>query len=201
MKPISASEASGSVGMSARGVSVVPRIVLPSHGTAKRTRPSDVFGTISACAPGRNPRSTTTCTPWLGATIGARDGASSLRSMSRTASTQTPVALTTQRARSVKGWPVSPSRPCTPRTRPSSRSSPVAGQWFSTTAPCAIAVRASVTASRASSNWPSQYFTPPESDACRTLGSNSTVRRADSRAVGPSPRRPASASYAFKPTP
>ena len=55
--------------MSSRGVSVVPRIVLPSHGTANSTRPSSVFGTSSACVPGRNERSTTRCTPWLGATM------------------------------------------------------------------------------------------------------------------------------------
>jgi hypothetical protein len=70
--------------------------------------------------------------------------------MSRSASTQMPVALTTQAAAT--------ERPptCTPRTCPFSRSRPVTGAWFSTTAPRAIAVRASVTASRASSNWASQ---------------------------------------------
>ena len=77
-------------------------------------------------------------------------------SMSRTASTHTPVALTTQRARSVAVTPLSLSRTCNPRTWPFSCTSPVAAQWLTSKAPRAAAVRASNSARRASSNWPSQ---------------------------------------------
>ena len=201
MKSTSSRKGVGSRSRSWRGVSVVPRIVLPSQGTAKSTRPSLVFGTISACVPGRKARSTTRCTPWLGATMAGLGGASVSRSMSRTASTQTPAALTTQRARRSKRSPLSASRACSPRTLPPSRSRSVTAQWFSTTAPRVMAVRANSTASRASSNCPSQYLMPPTSPWRRTVGSSSCVRRADSISVGPRLCRPASTSYIFSPVP
>ena len=99
----SASSLSG-VGSSARsldGVSVVPKMTLPSQGTANKTLPSDVLGTISATSDCRNSASTTKCTPWLGATMGLtgalRPAGLAAPSLSRKASTQTPVALITQR--------------------------------------------------------------------------------------------------------
>ena len=76
-------------------------MTLPSHGTANSTRPSAVLGTISAWSPGRNSRSTTMCTPWLGATMGLTARPIASPSCWRNSSTQTPVALITQRARSV----------------------------------------------------------------------------------------------------
>lgn len=192
MKATSSATGAGSRSRSSRGVSVVPRIALPIQGTTNNTLPSAVFGTSRACEPGENSRSTTTCTPWLGATMGARRGDPGSRSMSRTASTLTPVALITQRARSANDSPLSASRAMTPRTRPSSRRNDVTSQWLSTTAPRVNAVRASATARRASSNRPSQYFAPPASP-CR--GTPAAVR-ARARTTGTRcgrcrPRRPA----------
>lgn len=72
--------------------------------------------------PGRKSRGSVRCTPWLGATmVGAF-----LSSMRRTASTQTPVALITQRARSVKTASPSASVAVTPSTLPFVMVSPVA---------------------------------------------------------------------------
>ena len=52
---------------SATGVSVVPTTTRSCQGTAKSTRPSSVWGTRMALAPGWNRRSSTRWTPWLGA--------------------------------------------------------------------------------------------------------------------------------------
>ena len=70
MKRTSSRNGSGSRTTSRRGLSVVPRMSLPSQGTANSTRPSAVLGTIKAWSDGKNSRSTTMCTPWLGATMG-----------------------------------------------------------------------------------------------------------------------------------
>ena len=156
MNATSSANGVGSSLKSSRGVSVVPRMVLPSQGTANNTRPSAVLGTSKAWSPGQNLRSTTRCTPWLGATSAGRFGADGSRSMSRTASTHTPVALMTQPACSTARSCVSLSRTVTPVTRALSRCNEIALQWFITTAPSRNAVRASASASRASSNWPSQ---------------------------------------------
>ncbi|MNI50359.1 hypothetical protein D3C73_1050160 [compost metagenome] len=64
--------------------------------------------------PGRNSCGKVRCTPWLGATIVA----AFLSSMRRTASTQTPVALMTQRARNEKLAPPITSCAVTPSTLP-----------------------------------------------------------------------------------
>ncbi|KAG1435883.1 hypothetical protein G6F56_013792 [Rhizopus delemar] len=114
MKSTSWAPASGSSGKSSRGVSVVPTMVWPFHGTTHSTRPSSVLGIRMARLPGRKSRGKVRCTPWLGATIvGAF-----LSSMRRTASTQTPVALITQRARSEKLAPPMTSCAVTPSTLP-----------------------------------------------------------------------------------
>ena len=201
MNSTSCANGAGSRTMSSRGVSVVPRMVLPIQGTQKSTRPSAVLGTIRPWLPGRKLRSTTRCTPWLGATIGGRAALPASRSMLRTASTQTPVALTTQRARTVCCAPVSASCATSPRTWPFSRSSDTTGMWLSINAPRPAAVRARATARRASSNWPSQYLTPPRRPARRAVGSSASVPAADSHSVAPRPRAPASASYRVRPMP
>ncbi|MCY1533273.1 hypothetical protein D9M68_685950 [compost metagenome] len=72
--------------------------------------------------PGRKSRGRVKCTPWLGATMVC----AFLSSMRRTASTQTPVALTTQRARSVKFAPPIASCAVTPSTLPPVMVRPVA---------------------------------------------------------------------------
>ena len=86
-------------------MSVVPSRAWSCQGIANITRPSLVRGTMIAESPGRNDRSSTTCTPWLGAIIGAAAG-SSIR---RTASLNAPVALITLRARERVPRPLSTS--------------------------------------------------------------------------------------------
>ena len=204
MNSTSSANGAGSRTRSSRGVSVVPRMVLPSQGTANSTRPSSVLGTSSACVPGRKARSTTRCTPWLGATIAGLRAAPRRRGPCRApSSTHTPVALTTQRRahrqrrRRSRRRARSGRAPCRPRA-----ATRVTAQWFSTSAPRAAAVRASSTARRASSNWPSQYFTPPHQAARRTVGQQlAASRRVTATRWRPGPARPASASYIFSPTP
>ena len=93
MNATSSSNARGSSEGSGIGVSVVPTSVCPCHGMANITRPSRVWGTMMALRPGRNDRSKTRWTPWLGAIIGAAAG--SVRR--RTPSAKGPVALMTTR--------------------------------------------------------------------------------------------------------
>ncbi len=200
MKSSSASKGRGSRGRSWRGVSVVPRIREPIHGTAKSTRPSAVLGTSRAWSPGMKARSTTTCTPWLGETRrggGAAPVAS--RACWRTASTHTPVALTTARARTRASPPWRRSRtvsakcaPGVPGEVPGRR--PRTSVWLSGRPPARSMVRARVRARRASSNCPSQYWTPPRSPSARMPGRACSVRAAFSRCVAPRPARPASRS-------
>ncbi|CFE02814.1 Uncharacterised protein [Bordetella pertussis] len=105
-----------------RGVSVVPTMVWPFQGTTNSTRPSSVLGMRMASSPGRKSRGSVRCTPWLGATMVCAAGSS----MRRTASTHTPVALTTHLARSVTRSSPSASATVTPSTRPSVRVRPTA---------------------------------------------------------------------------
>ncbi|CFW29555.1 Uncharacterised protein [Bordetella pertussis] len=86
------------------------------------TRPSSVLGMRMASSPGRKSRGSVRCTPWLGATMVCAAGSS----MRRTASTHTPVALTTHLARSVTRSSPSASATVTPSTRPSVRVRPTA---------------------------------------------------------------------------
>jgi hypothetical protein len=82
---------------------------------ANRTRPSAVCGTMIAVSPGRNDRSRTTWTPWLGAINGSAAGSA----MRRTVSLNGPVALTTTRASMRSAAPDSTSAASTPVTSPS----------------------------------------------------------------------------------
>ena len=128
MKSTSVPEACGSSGRSGRGASVVPRIILPNQGTANSTRPSAVLGTSSAWSPGEKDWSTTTCAPWLGATMGVTGLPAARASYWRNASTQTPVALTMQPAWMRNSRPVSTSRATSPTARPASCSTSTASQ-------------------------------------------------------------------------
>jgi hypothetical protein len=126
MKSSSSAKASGSRARSLRGVSVVPRMTLPSQGTANSTRPSAVLGTSSAWSEGRKSRSTTTCTPWLGATMGL----TGLQLGILLAEQIHPGAGGIDHAtrRTVKRRPVSASSQTTPATLPASCTSSLAGQ-------------------------------------------------------------------------
>ena len=93
----------------------------------------------------------------------------------RTSSAQTPVALTTTRARTSIVRPASWSTTHAPRTLPSVRSSSDTFAWFTTTAPARCAVRTADHTSRASSVRASQNESPR--DGLRSIGDSSVTSR------------------------
>ena len=101
---------------------------------------------MSPVAPGRKEASTTTCAPWLAASIGA-DAAPASR---LTPSLNGPAAQTTTRPSARSSAPLSLSTAVT--LRPFTA---VTGAWFTRNAPASAAVRAIWISRRASSNCPS----------------------------------------------
>ena len=105
----------------------------------------DVEAMIKAVLPGQKEASTTKCTPWLGLTSALTGTwpAQGCKTICRRASTQTPVALTTQRACRVDVWPSRSLNKVTCQPWAEGAKA-VTRMWLCTQAPAARAVLAAV---------------------------------------------------------
>ncbi len=135
--------------LSDQSVSVVPIIQCRPHGITNSTDFS--VRRIRPASPRMRSRGTTRWMPFEARTWNCpRSPANDCVS-----SVQTPVALTTCRARTSICLPVSRSATRAPTTRPPSRSRSTTRARVATCAPYAAAVRAIIMVCRASSTWPS----------------------------------------------
>ena len=125
----------------------------PSQGSAKIERPEPAGTMAPAPSSGRSAGLSVMWVPRLGRMTGT--SASSWSSSGRMRSAQTPVALITLSARTVKLSPVSASVARTPAARPSSSTSSVTSQPLTQTAPKRSASSSTVRTRRASSVWQS----------------------------------------------
>ena len=146
---MSVRDAAGWARSRSQAVSVVPMIQCRPHGITNSTDFS--VRVMKPHSDRMRSRGTTRWMPLLAST--SRDSAPPSRPS--TSSVQTPVALTTTRARTSSSAPDSRSVARTPTTLGPSRRKPVTRVRVATRQPWWAAVRARVTTSRASSTWQS----------------------------------------------